>query len=155
MGRNAAREAKYQWVVEVYADSLSFATLQTAQPISSFAEAKLAGTILTVPKAIPESVLLANGVTKLETSGPDEESQLKKLIVERGVAWFGSTTIIKYLINKRGTASKIKIGVPVVSVSYWISASKDVPADIVKKLQDAYKRIKANGLYDKIFSSLK
>jgi ABC-type amino acid transport substrate-binding protein len=155
LGRSADREPKYTWVAEVFLDSMSFATQAGKPTVNSYEEAKTAGTILANGKAAPEAILRAKGITNLDTSGANDDAHFGMLMAGRGVAWFAATSIQKFIIHNNKAESKITIGKPVQPVSWYIAASKDVDPAIIQKLQAAYKTLKANGEYDKIFVSIK
>jgi polar amino acid transport system substrate-binding protein len=155
VGRTPERDPKYQWVAEIFTESFSFATKAGDPILNSFEDAKTAGTILAVRNGAPDTVLRASGVTKIENIATNAEG-LQMLLAGRGNAWFSGTAAIKHMIaTTSGAASKVGLGKALKPVGVWIAASKDIPADVIKKLQAAFKTLKDNGEYDKIFAPLK
>jgi ABC-type amino acid transport substrate-binding protein len=155
LGRSPEREPKYIWVAEVFSDSMSFVTPTGKPTINSYEEAKTVGTILANGKSAPEAVLRANGITDLDTSGASDNAHYTKLLAGRGVAWYGSTAVQKFIIRRNKAESKLVIGKAVQPTLWYIAASKDVDPEYIKKLQAAYKTLKGNGEYDKIFAVIK
>jgi polar amino acid transport system substrate-binding protein len=155
LARTPARETKYTWITEIFADSFSFATLPSTPAIQSYDDAKAAnGKILVNHAGAPAALLAANNVTNIDDSSSSELQNYPKLKGGRGVGWFGSTTQFK-MINFQAGTTVLQIGKPITPVVQWMVASKDVDAELVKKLQDAATELRKQGVYDKIFASLK
>jgi polar amino acid transport system substrate-binding protein len=153
--RTPEREGKYQWIAESYLETVSFATLSTTPVINSYEDAKNAGNISALRGSMLETTLRNNGVTSIELGETDETSGFQMLLLGRTKAQFSSTSTLKLLITQFKAQDKVKLGKPILNIDFWIVASKNIPIDTITKLQNAYKKLKANGEYDKIFATIK
>jgi polar amino acid transport system substrate-binding protein len=153
--RTPEREGKYQWVAESYLDTVSFATPSTVPVINSYEDAKNAGSIITLRGSMLETALRTNGVTNLELGEANEALGFQMLLLGRAKAQFSSTATLKLLITQNKSQDKVKLGKPIMNIDFWIVASKNVPIDTITKLQTAYKKLKANGEYNRIFAKIK
>jgi polar amino acid transport system substrate-binding protein len=153
--RTPEREGKYLWVAESYLETVSFATPSTAPVINSYEEAKNTGRVSALRGSMLETNLRKNGVTDLELGQTDETSGFRMLLLGRSKAQFSSTSTLKLLITQFNAQDKVKLGKPILNIDFWIVASKNIPTDTIVKLQAAYKKLKANGEYDKIFAPIK
>jgi len=153
--RTSEREAKYQWVAESYKETVCFLTPASAPAINSYDDAKNAGKIIVLRGSMLETALRNNGITNLELGEKDDISGFQMLLSGRANTQFSSTSTFKLFITQFNAQDKVKFGKPVMEIDFWIVASKNVPSDTISKLQAAYKKLKANGEYDKIFASIK
>ena len=153
--RTAEREAKFTWIAEVFPDSLNFFTVKPNPPIDTIESAMAAGAIGVLLGGAPQTYLAKHGVTSFDIA-PSEILNAKKLDAGRMASWFGGGAVGKHAWRSAGLdPAQLQIGKPLIQLSLWIAASKDVPAEIVQKMQKRYAEMKLSGEYDRIVAPLK
>lgn len=149
--RTPEREMHYQWVCEMYEDSISFATLSNKAVISSLEEGKKLEKILVRKDATPELFLKRNNFTNLDNGATDEKINLDKLLAGRGSAWFSSTANLFYLRAASNNTGKMQIGPAIQKLPFWMAASMDVSPTMVAKLRKAAQDLQSSGEFKKAF----
>jgi len=150
LGRTAERDPKYIWIGEILSAATSFVTTSPRPFIDTLDSARAADSITVLSGTAASEFLKNNGFTNFEAV-PYDILNARKLLGSRVTTWFTSTVVAKrYWGAVGGDPDKLRIGSPVFRFPLFIAASKDVPVEIIGKMQDRLAQMKASGEFDAI-----
>lgn len=154
MTRTAERESKYTWICTLYPDFFAFATIQPNPKLDTVERAISAGTIGTLGGGSQVSMLQNFGVKDI-ASVSNQQLNAAKLEAGRIQSWFSPATVMKHVWRQEGRdPAKLQIGNSIAELTFWALASKNIPPEVIEKMQKRCAEMKQNGEYDKIFSEL-
>ncbi len=146
LGRNATREPKYKWVMNLLTAESVF--VSTGDPINSIEDARGLGRIGS--RSLYFTQLEKEGFTNLENS--DIVNNLKKLKAGRvdAVYTVSSRAVFVWSQDLGYDPSELTIGTSIAPVTIWLAAHKDFDDAKIAKLQAALKEVVADGTYETI-----
>jgi len=153
MMRTSQRENKYVWVGPI--DKLQivfFKTKDSKITLKSVEDARKVNKIGVTKSVANYEILKAKGFKNLDIIGGSDDKNIEKLLKKRIDLWPYVKAAGLYNAKKMGVAGKI---VPVKNVvlaegNLYIAFNKNTDKKIVKKWQEAFDKLKANGEIDKI-----
>ncbi len=146
--RTPEREEKYTWIAALADDEgFHFITRAGEKAINSYEEAKSLKTVGSMLNGITTAQLRAAGLTNLDP-GTTESMNAAKLIGGRLDAWYANGAIARHVLRQEKIdKAKFVIGQKIVPARSWIVGSKNLPTEIVTKLQTSYAEAQKNGAY--------
>lgn len=147
--KTPAREASFNWVIEIWEVKTGFASAPGKPKIASLDQAKGLKAI-GVPAGSPWMKKLQDeGLTNLvDLRGPAAIEKLKAGEID---AIYDTVVSTQYNWLKAGAADKLVLGAELQSMTQFIAGSKNSPAIKVDEWQGAYEVIKEDGTFDKIY----
>lgn len=144
--RTTEREKQYKWIAELSPNEIRLASFGRASPIKTVDEAKgiLIG-IINGHSAIPQLKQL--GITKLDTSATDAETNATKLLNKRFDTICDAKMVYLYNWKKIGQNTKdLQEGPMIGEASHiYIAASLSFPDEIAKSISDAIDKMRKDG----------
>ncbi|CAK0757344.1 hypothetical protein CCP1ISM_7280001 [Azospirillaceae bacterium] len=154
LARIPEREARFRWIVKLYDDSFSFATLAPHPPVNSLEEGRRLGAVTVNNASAPRNVLLAAGFTNLDQANSEDQNALK-LFAGNVDAWFSVTSTFRPLAEQnRADSSRLVIGAPVHPIEAYLIGSKSLSETLVQRIQDRFAAMKQSGEYAAIMASV-
>jgi polar amino acid transport system substrate-binding protein len=155
IGRVAEREAKYEWIGEVYPDYIGFVTVAPSKRIDDLETAKAMKSVSVLRAALTFKYLQKNGFTNLDEVNT-EEMAVKKLEAKRTDAWLAGSVIAYKAWKDAGIdVSKFQIGKSILPAPQWIGASKNVDPAILNKMRAKFQSMVKSGEINRIRAQLK
>lgn len=155
LGRTPAREQQFQWIGELYRDSLVMVTKKPRPRIDSLEQARRLDHIGVTLGGIAQAMLEDQHFTNIETS-LDMTAQARKLAGGRVDAWCAlrlSALNAWTAIGRDGT--DVEIGAELLPLSVWVAASLPVPPELVEELRRRFADLQRDGTLDRIFANLR
>lgn len=153
--RTPPREARYQWIGEVFEDRAVLFTLAPQPPVGSVGAARQLDRI-SVMRGSELQVLLQSFALPNVESNIAEADNARLLQAGRIDGWFTLRTVGQATWRLLGFAPRaLKAGEPFAMMSFWIAASADLPAATVGRLRAAYDRLRRSGEYGRIVAPLR
>lgn len=150
IGRNAAREPLYQWVVNLVDEEFVIAASSASQvDISSFeAAAKLRTGVMRA--SVGANIAKGRGLLNIDETTA-EETNAKKLAMGRLDAWVASWNTMLHAQRLAGLNPKeLRRGAVALKVGLYLAASKSLDKAEADKWRAAYEAIKKDGTYARI-----
>jgi polar amino acid transport system substrate-binding protein len=153
--RTASRDEHFQWIGELYRDSLVMVTRKPRGRIDDLETARKLGRIGVNLGGIAEALLREQHFTNLETS-QDMTAEARKLASGRIEAWCGLRQSVRESWNAiGGDADDIDMGAEIIPVSIWMAASPSVPAEMVEEMRRRFAQLQRGGELDRILAGLR
>jgi polar amino acid transport system substrate-binding protein len=151
--RTAGREHKFRWIAPIYVDELTFHTVPPNPKIKDTAAARKVKSIGVRAGSSSDAYLHANDFDALMVEDSKAEHSAHKLALGRIDAWFTSKTMGRAVwTNEKLSHIPLQHGDTVSRSVYWIAASKHVAPEIIDKIAELFRRMNADGTYDRLFS---
>lgn len=152
--RTVDREARFQWIGEVFADGAVLFTRKGTQTAADLADAGRFGAITVMRGSELVTVLRAAGLANYRTAD-SEADNARMLAAGRVDAWFASAAIGQATWDGLGLDRKsLAVSAPVEPLSFWIAASPNIAPDLIGRLRQAYASLRTSGEYDRIIAPL-
>ncbi|MBE0532984.1 MAG: transporter substrate-binding domain-containing protein [Rhodospirillales bacterium] len=147
--KTPAREANFNWVIEIWEVKVGFATMSDKPKVASLDQAKGLKAI-GVPAGSPWMKKLKDeGLTNLvDLRGP---AAVEKLVAGEIDAIYDTVVSIQYNWLTSGAAGKPNGGMTPQTLTQFIAGSKNSPAIKIDEWQGAYEVVKEDGTFDKIY----
>jgi polar amino acid transport system substrate-binding protein len=155
LGRIPAREQQFQWIGELYRDSLVMVTKKPRPRIDTLEQARGLDHIGVTLGGIAQAMLEDLRFTNIETS-LDMTAQARKLAGGRVDAWCAlrlSAVSAWTAIGRDG--NEVELGAELLPLSVWMAASPPVPPELVEQLRRRFADLQRDGALDAIFASLR
>lgn len=153
--RTPAREDRYTWIGEVYADSIVFISLKQRPAVSDFAAARALPAVGLLSGSILQNMLDANGMQNIDVASTENDNA-RKLRAGRIPAWFALKAVGMATWREEGfDPAELQFSPALAQHSFWIAASKNIPPDMVAAIRKAYQDLRRSGDYDRIIEPLR
>lgn len=153
--RTPAREERYTWIGEVYADSIVFISLKPQAPVKDFAAARHQAAVGLLSGSILQNMLDANGVQNIDFASTENDNA-RKLRAGRIPVWFALKAVGLATWREEGfDPADLQFSPALAQHSFWIAASKNIPPDMVAAIRKAYRDLRQSGDYDRIIEPLR
>lgn len=153
--RTAARESRYVWVAELFADDAILVTLKGARPpLASVGEAKalLTGALIGSPL---EDQLRELRFGRIEV-GLDEPMNARKLHMGHLDAWFVGRLVAPFVYRQLGLdPAELTVGPTLRTNHLYIGASPNLPAEEIAAWRAAFAAAKGDGTWARIVAAYK
>lgn len=145
--RNAAREEKYDWAVNLITAERVFLTVGAS--VDSYDAARSLGLI--AARSVYYRALEGEGFTNVEEG--DTVGNMKKLKVGRVDAVFtiAPRAVFNWVEELGYAPEDLTVGQAVGAGDIWLAASKGYDRDIMRRLEQANQTLRANGTYESIY----
>lgn len=145
--RNAAREEKYDWAVNLITAERVFLTV--GDPINSIDEARNLGLI--AARSVYLRALEKEGLTNAEEG--ETVGNMKKLKAGRVDAVFtiAPRAVFNWVQELGYDPADLTVGEAVASGDIWLAASKGYDRAIMRRLEAANQTLRANGTYEQLY----
>jgi ABC-type amino acid transport substrate-binding protein len=154
LARNPEREPRFHWIVKLYDDSFSFATLKPHSPVLSLDQARRLPAVTVNNAGAPKNLLAAQGFTNLDQANSEAQNAFK-LFAGNVDAWFSVSSGFRPIARINGMdPARIEIGPPIHRVEAYLIGSKNLPESLVDRLRNRFAEMKANGEYDAIMKGV-
>lgn len=155
MMRTPEREEKYNWIGPL-GDAAIYFYKKKGNPIviSTLEEAKKVPLIACRHAGLVFNVLKAAGFTNLDSSATDGISIYKKLLHGRCDLGISDVPLgVRYILKQMDypVDALVQTSVKVVEAQLYIACSRDIPISEIAIWQKALDKMKASGVYDKIY----
>ncbi|MCP5365467.1 MAG: transporter substrate-binding domain-containing protein [Hyphomicrobiales bacterium] len=149
--RSPNREANYRWLVEIYRDDLLLVGTPGVDVSSLDAVKDRPIGVLRTSGA--QALLREQGFTRISPRAQEWMNALD--LRERHIdAWLGPRLMIVYAYREIGAdPASLSFGMIVRPSPIYLAGSQDVSDEEMTRWQDAFKRIKADGTYERILAT--
>ncbi|CAK0747702.1 putative PBPb domain-containing protein [Azospirillaceae bacterium] len=151
LARNPEREPLFTWIVEIYQDAFSFATLASIPRVNNLDQARALNLITVNNRSAPLNYLnAAGGFTNLDVANSEIQNALK-LFTGRVDAWFSVRSGFRAIARINGfDPDQMHIGDVIHPVTAWMIGPKNMDAAFVAKIRQRLTEIKGTGFYSEI-----
>lgn len=150
--RTPERESLFKWVGPLFSEGDYFFKYKEAPlSIDTLEDAKQVARIAVKENTYPHLYLRAKGFTNLDI-GPSYEANYKKLVSRRVNLVFLGEKTYRYMVASQGLdpSQFVRTNYRIATSSAWLAFTPDVPDAVIAKWQNAFNRIKRNGLHKAI-----
>lgn len=152
--RTQPREAKYQWIGEVFADNAVLFTRRGTIPARDLADAGRFGTITVMRGSELVTLLRLAGLANFRTAN-SEIDNARLLAVGRVDAWFAPAAVGRATWDELSfDPAALHASGPAERLSFWVATSRNLSPGTVARLRRAYDDLRASGEYDRIVALL-
>jgi len=149
------RDAHFQWIGELYRDSLVMVTRKERGRIDDLEAARGLGRIGVNLGGVSQALLEERRFTNVETA-QDMTSEARKLASGRIDAWCGLRQSARESWKAiGGNPDDIVMGAEIIPVSIWMAASPSVPVDMVEEMRRRFAQLQRDGELDRILAGLR
>lgn len=153
--RTPAREARFQWIGEVFADTAVLFTRRGTEPAADLADAGRFATITVMRGSELVGLLRQAGLANFRTAN-SEIDNARMLAKGRVDAWFAPAAVGRATWDGLSfDPAALHASGPAERLSFWIAASANLGPGMVARLRRAYGDVKRNGEYDRIVAPLR
>jgi polar amino acid transport system substrate-binding protein len=153
--RTPQREARFQWIGEVFEDRAVLFTHADRPAVADAADARRLERISVMRGSELQALLKSFDLHNVE-SNIAETDNARLLRAGRIDGWFTLRTVGRATWKLLDyPAHDLRAGESFALMSFWIAASRDVPAAAVARLRGAYDRLRKTGDYDRIVMPLR
>lgn len=153
--RTADREARFQWIGEVFADDAVLFTRTGTETAGTLADAGRFRSITVMRGSELVTVLRTAGLANFRTAD-SEIDNARMLAAGRVDAWFATAAVGRATWDGLGLDKKLLVvSAPVEPLSFWVAVSRNVPPAVVDRLGKAFAALRASGEYDRIIAPLR
>ena len=143
--RTSRRETDFDWIGELYRDSLVMVTAKPNPRIDDLEQARSLGHIGVTLGGVAEALLRERKFTNFEAS-LDMTAQARKLASNRVDGWCALRQSARSAWRVTGhDPADLQMGPEIMDVSIWIAASKSVPREMVAELKRRFAALDRNG----------
>jgi polar amino acid transport system substrate-binding protein len=153
--RTPSREAKFQWIGEVFADAAVLFTRRGTEPAADLADAGRFATITVMRGSELVGLLHQAGLANFRTAN-SEIDNARLLAKGRVDAWFAPAAVGRATWDSLAfDPAALHASRPAEPLSFWVAGSRNLSADTVSRLRRAYDDLKTQGEYDRIVAPLR
>lgn len=153
--RTPYREARYQWIGEVFEDRAVMFTRAGRPAVNDTAQARQLGRISVMRGSELQSLLRSFDLANVE-SNIAEADNARLLQAGRIDGWFTLRTVGRATWDLLGFQPQaLQSGESFALLSFWVAASPDLPAATVARLRAAYLQLRKSGEYARIIAPLR
>ncbi|SRR5579859_1563783 len=153
--RTPKRDEHFQWIGELYRDSLVMVTRKPRARIDDIETARRLGRIGVNLGGVAEALLQEQHFTNLETS-QDMTAQARKLASGRVEAWCGLRQSVRGSWTAIGRdVDDLEMGAEIIPVSIWMAASLSVPVELVEEMRRRFAQLQRDGDLDRMLAGLR
>jgi ABC-type amino acid transport substrate-binding protein len=155
VSRTSEREPKLVWIAESFLDGVAVATLTTGPRIDTVAAIKTLPSLVVRERSQCAEMLKREGTQNIRFA-PRPDSGASMLAAGHVAGWCAPRSSIRAIWrNENLDESKLQVGPSLVPMPLWIAGSKNLPAEVIRKMTERYNAMKADGSYDKIFAEFR
>lgn len=152
--RTPARENKYAWIGEVFADHAVFFTRTDKPAVNGLDPARRLGRVSVMRGSELTATLQSLALGNVETNN-SETDNARLLNAGRIDGWFTLKAVGRATWRELGfNPADLRAGKSFAVMSFWIAASPNLPATLINQLRESYARLRADGSYDRIVAPL-
>ncbi|HMA51456.1 MAG TPA: transporter substrate-binding domain-containing protein [Magnetospirillaceae bacterium] len=153
--RTKKREQDFNWIGELYSDSLVMVTRKPNPRIDDLEKARTMTRIGVTLGGVAEALLHERKFTNVEAS-LDMKAQARKLASNRVEGWCALRQSAKAAWLTTGhDADELQIGSEIVPASIWIAVSRSVPPPMVAELKKRFAHLQQDGTLDRLMGDLR
>ena len=153
--RTSRREKDFDWIGELYSDSLVMVTKKPHPRIDTLEQARSLNHIGVTLGGVAEAMLREGKFTNFEAS-LDMTAQARKLASNRVDGWCALRQSARTAWQLTGhDPAELQIGREILPTSIWIAASKSVPRPMVAELRRRFTALERDGTIDRLMADLR
>jgi hypothetical protein len=153
--RTSRREKDFDWIGELYNDSLVMVTKKPHARIEALDQARSLSHIGVTLGGVAEALLREQKFTNIEAS-LDMTAQARKLASNRVDGWCALRQSARTAWEATGhDPAELQMGPEILPASIWIAASKTVPPEMVTELRRRFATLERDGTLDRMMGDLR